>query len=273
MENKINKFLILINDLKDINTYKKMGINNFAVYLKDFSIGYEKTYTLKDIINFDNVFIVMNKILSTKEIEEAKKILENIPSNVAGVIISDLGLYNFLKNKKVNVILNLRHFGTNSSSINYFLKMGFKSYILANEITYKEIEKISSNCIKPIILEIFSHNLVSYSRRYLITNYNNYYKENLAENIIIKDKISNESFKVIEEKENGTIFLSDKIYNGLKLLDIDNVLFYFINTSFIDTKYIVNMLKDLKENKITKIPNSNEGFLFRDTIYKVKRGE
>ena len=56
-------------------------------------------------------------------------------------------------------------------------------------------------------------------------------------------------------------------------IDIDNVLFYFINTSFIDTKYIVNMLKNLKENKITKILNSNEGFLFKDTIYKVKRGE
>ncbi len=267
----LNKILILINNLEDIKEYEKLGIKNFAIYLKNFSVFYEKSYTLKDIINIDNVFIVINKILSTKMLEDLKKELKKVPKNIKGFIISDLGIYDFLKTKNKNIILNLRHFGTNHESINAFLDLGFNSYILANELTFLECKKIVSNLKKPIILEILSHNQVSYSKRNLITNYNDYYNESLNNLIIIKDNISNQSF-MVKEEENATIFLTEKIYNGTKLLDIDsNVLFYFINTTLISKEIIVNLIKAIKNNKKIRIPLSNSGFLNKKTIYKVKR--
>lgn len=259
----MNKFLLLINDLNEIEYYKKLGINNFAIGLKNYSVFTSKSYDLKDIIKIDNVFIFINKILNNREVNDIKNMFKIVPKNIKGVIISDLGLFNFFNEKKIDVILNLRHFGTNYESVNNFLNLGFKSYILSNEITKEEIKKITDNTIKPVIIEVLSHNIVSYSKRKLISNYNEYYNENVENNIIINDKISNSNF-IVNEQPAGTIFATSEIYDARELLNLNNILYFFINSSFIKKEIIEKFLT----NK--NIENSNKGFLNKETIYKVK---
>ena len=263
-----NNYLILLNDIEDISEYKKLGVNNFAIYLKDYSVFFEKSYNIKDIKDIDNVFLFINKLLNNKEIEKLKEVLNNLPKNIKGLIISDLGIYNLVKDKNLDLILNIRHFGTNYNSINSFLDLGFKSYILSNEITLKEIEDITKNLKKKPIIEVLSHNIVSYSKRKLISNYNEFYNENLKNNIIIEDKVSNSKFLVKEEMD-GTIFATNNIYNAKKTLSIENVLYYFINTTFLDKKIVIDFINN---NGNIDIKSSDEGFLDKETIYKIKRG-
>ena len=66
MENK--KILITINDLKDINRLKKLGITNYVYPLKDFCVGYPNTFLISDIPN--DGYVLVNRILDNKGILE-----------------------------------------------------------------------------------------------------------------------------------------------------------------------------------------------------------
>ena len=62
---KKEKILINIEQLNDIEEYKKIGINNFLFAVENFSIGY-KTFKLSDIENLDcNKYLLINRIFNT----------------------------------------------------------------------------------------------------------------------------------------------------------------------------------------------------------------
>ena len=60
-----SKILININNLNDINEYKKIGINNFLFAVKDLSIGYT-SYDLENIPTDSYLFI--NRVFDTEGI-------------------------------------------------------------------------------------------------------------------------------------------------------------------------------------------------------------
>ena len=62
-----SKILININNLNDINEYKKIGINNFLFAVKDLSIGYT-SYDLENIPTDSYLFI--NRVFDTEGINK-----------------------------------------------------------------------------------------------------------------------------------------------------------------------------------------------------------
>ena len=89
MMNK-SKLLININNLNEISEYEKIGITNFLFAIKDFSIGYN-TFTLNEIP--DNSYILINRVMDTKTIEELKTIKDEL-KRFKGIFFEDLGVYN-----------------------------------------------------------------------------------------------------------------------------------------------------------------------------------
>ena len=97
-----NKFLVSINKLEDIDIYKKVGITTFVFALKNYSIGYENSFSIEEINSIDaNKYCLINRLLTSKEIEDLIKLLPSI--NVNGFIIEDIGLIDSIKklNKEV----------------------------------------------------------------------------------------------------------------------------------------------------------------------------
>ena len=262
-EKKKTKYLITINNVNDIDKYKKLGMTTFVFALKDYSIGYEKTYSYEEINNInEKKYVLINQVLDNNKIDSLKEILPEL--SVDGFIFEDIGLINVFKelNIKGIKILFINHFNCNYESVNIWLNY-VDSVFISNELTYDELKEITLKSNKEVVLHIFGYNQIMYSKRKLLSNYYKYNNLDIKLKNTIKDKASDIKFNVIED-DNGTVFLSNKIFDGRKLLDLDNVLYYYINTSFIDIDIVIDFIN----NK--EIDNTDDGFLNKKTIYKLK---
>ena len=83
-----NKFLVSLNNLEEIEIYKKEGINSFLLPLKDYTVGYPNTYSVSKINSINETkYCLINKVLDNKEIDNLEDILPTI--DVKGFVIED----------------------------------------------------------------------------------------------------------------------------------------------------------------------------------------
>ena len=255
-----NKILITINNLDDISKLKELGITKYAFPLKDFCVGIPNTFLVSEIKEEGYLFI--NRILDNDGIDKLKVILSNLPHNIIGIIFDDLGILNIIKDSKIEKILYLSHFNTNSKSINIYLDY-VDTVIVSTDITKKEIEHIIKSTKKEITLFVFGYVGAMYSRRLLLDNYSKFHKIEKINPLVINN--TDHKFLVYENNY-GTYFYHNKIFNGLELMQL-NAKYYFINSVFLTILDIENILN----NKLDNL-NWDKGFLERKTIYKLKEG-
>lgn len=263
VKEKITNILLSVNDIKDINDYKKVGVSTFLFALKDYSIGYEKQFLIDEINNVDKSikkYVLINKLLTSFEVDSLKNIIDNL--EVDGFVFEDISLINILRGKNVEKILFMNHFNCNYISVNNWLEY-VDSVVISNELTYDEIKTIASMAKRKIVLNVFGYNQIMYSKRHLLKNFYDNFNINGELSQTIVEQQTNVKFKMIDE-DSGTVVLSSKIFNGKRLFNIDNIKFYYINSSFINKDDILRFL--LGE----EVDNSDDGFLDKPTIYKLE---
>ena len=253
-----NNFLITINDLKDIDKLKELGITKYAFPLKDFCVGIPNTFLISEIK--EDGYLYINRILDNEGIDKLKDIIKDIPKNIKGIIFDDLGVLEIIKNLNIEKILYLSHFNTNSESINIYLDY-VDTVIMSTDITRKEIEYIISKVKKDISLFVFGYVGVMYSRRLLIDNYSKFHQIERVNPITIDN--TNHKF-IVYENEYGTYFYHEKLFNGLSLLGL-KAKYYFINSVFLT----INDIENILNNNLSGF-NYDIGFLETETIYKLK---
>lgn len=255
MKNK--ELLVTINDLKDISELKRLGINNFVYPLQNFCVGIPNTFLISDIK--EKGFIFINRVLDNNSILELEKILKNIPANIMGIIFDDLGVLELVKNLDIIKILYLNHFNTNIESIKIYMEY-VDSVVVSSDITKNELEYIINKMPNKLTIMVLGYLQAMYSRRHLISNYQNYHKVK-AKNPM---KIVNENNEfLVYENEFGTVFYHLPLYNGLELLDLP-CQYYLIMNTFLSVKELANILKGKSDL------STDTGFLYQETIYKLK---
>ena len=239
---KNNKILIRINNLEEVNLYKKLGISNFLFPLKDFSIGYD-TFELDDLKRLNtNVYLLVNRVLDNNGIDNFKTIINKL-SFVKGIIFEDIGIYQLLKDSNIPLIWNQNHFAVNSESINIWLEK-IESAVISNELEKNELAFVINNVNKKVILPIFGLNMSMYSRRYLLSFYNKYKGLKDIKRALIKTNNDKEFIAV--ENEYGTVLFYKQYFNLINEVDKfndDKILFYYVDPnmiSFNDMKEILN---------------------------------
>lgn len=256
---KNNKFLVTINDIQDINKLKELGITNYVFPLKDFCVGIPNTFLVSEIPC--EGFIWINRILDNDGIDELREILNKLPQYIKGVIFDDLGVYELIKNLNVEKVLYLSHFNTNSESVNLYLDL-VDTIILSTDITYEEIKEIIKNVKKEISLFTYGYVGVMYSRRLLIDTYCQYHKLEYQNPIVIE----NTKKFIVYENAYGTYFYNNQVFNGKELLEL-NSKYYFINSAFLNIEEVIKLVNG------EELENSDKGFLYTETIYKLKGDE
>jgi hypothetical protein len=253
-----SKILININNISELDDYKKVGITNFLFAVKGLSIGY--TYFDIDDIP-DNSYLLVNRVFDTKGIDDFKNIIPKL-NRFKGVIFEDIGVFNLLKDSNIELIWSQAHFVTNYSSINNYLNLGCSSCVISNELTFDEIKDIVDKANKQVIFNVFGKNMIMYSRRSLVSNFNNYANIDNYNDVNIKEKNVNFHLK---EDTYGTAVFNNEYFNYINILpklNNDNILYYLI----------YNL--DLPVNEIIDIINGkeygNDGFLNKKTTYKMK---
>lgn len=254
---KSSKILININNLSEIEEYKKIGINNFLFAVDEFSIGY-KTFPLSEIP--DDAYLYINRVMDTASIESFKKIISEL-KRFKGIIFEDLGIFNILKDKGYNLIWFQNHFTTNKASLSYYLNHGCMSAVLSNEITESEIRENIDTLPGKLILNVLGKNNVMYSRRTLLTNFNKH--ASLDDYNDMELKTGKNTF-FARENEYGTLIFNNEYFNYIPLantLSDESLMFYLILN--LDLK--PNQIKDIIEGKTF----GNDGFLNKKTVYKM----
>ncbi len=259
----ISKILLYVDDIQYIEDYRKAGVQAFLFALDGYCVGYN-TYSLEEInkIDVSNKYILLNRILDCKDIDNLKELLPKF--NCKGIVYEDIGVYNLVKELGLDIemIFYQNHFGTNVRSINFWLDRG-DSVFVSNEITYDEIKEIVNKAKKSVVLHLYGYNQVMYSRRLLLTNWSEEFNIPKKNKNVIEELVTKIKFRVIEN-EFGTVMYSENIFNGLDLLELDNVKYGYVNTTFLDHDTVMKMIET------GKFDGGDRGFLEKETIYKLK---
>lgn len=284
-----------IDSLIDIDIYGFiLGIKNVSVFNScQYDINNLKT-TIKKIKDHNKkIFVAINKIIYNEDIPLIKEYLLILDKlDIEGVIFDDISIFNLWKklNLSFDLIWYQNHLLTNYYTCNYWYKKGIKYGFISTEITLKEIMEIKQNTNMKLLFQGYGYLPVMQSSRKLLTNYFEYikFKKN-KRNYKIYEKISQRSYPIYED-QNGTYILSDKVLNSIEEtpilvknnidyivlsgLNINNNRFKKVCYNFIEA--LDNYEDDKIIKQISKKMDNNDyckGFLYKETIYKVKRNE
>lgn len=264
----INKLLYIVNNKEIIENLKKVGVKNFLFPLKDFCVGFNNTYDFDEIEN--ESFIFINRILDNESLDLLEKKLNDNKDKIKGIVYDDFGVLYLINKLKLNVItINYQnHFGTNYQSINENLKYN-DSVVVSTDITRNEIEEILKKVEKEVCIFLFGLIPVMYSRRTLLTNFSKEFNIPTKNNVLIDEKISKNKF-IMVENEFGTVGYQRNYYDGLELLNFENIKYFLVNPLFLSDKEQIQLISDIKNKKLTLNIPTDKGFLYKETIYKLR---
>lgn len=271
--------------IKDNNylEYLNSGLDGLILPLENFSVDYFKYYSISFIKEYKKntnklCFVVINKMIFNNELDSLLDILKELEKiAVDGVFFYDLAVLSLVKENSLNLnlIYNATHMVTNSDTINLYYDLGVKGAYLSNEITKDEILNIRNNTKSDLFILLLGNPVVAMSRRSLLTSYfinKNKIKEDI---ITIKEPKSGQEF-LVKEDSNGTTFFYNKclnLSNVYKELVVSNINYGIIEQGNFDNnqyKELINSFVNFDKRKIDELAGHNRGFLYRETIYKVK---
>ncbi|NCC71642.1 U32 family peptidase, partial [bacterium] len=143
-----------------------------AVYLGIKGINMRdraKNFTLLELLKVVNyshernvkVYLTLNTIIFDKEIIKIKKILKKAKEyKVDGIIAWDLSVIKLSREEGLEVHLSTQASVSNIEAIKQYYSLGVKRFVLARELTLKDIQKIikdAKKINKKIEIEIFIH--------------------------------------------------------------------------------------------------------------------
>ena len=263
--------------------YLKYGLDGIIFPLENFSVDYFKYYSISDIENYKKntdklVFVVINKMIFNSDLDNLLEILKKLETlKVYGVFFYDLAILNLVKENKLslNLIFNQTHMVTNSDTINLYYDLGVKGSYLSNEITKDEILNIRHNTKSDLFVLLLGNPVIAMSRRNLLTSYFANKNKSKSAIITIKEPKSGQEF-LVKEDNNGTTFFYNKRLNFSNIYKelVDCGLNYGIveqgNYSYNEYKDLIAAFVNFNKDKIDELAGHNRGFLYRETIYKVK---
>lgn len=289
----MSKKIIIPKSIKQIEKLINL-CDGFIIGLKNLSVNLPNYFSMEQVqeistlcySNQKEIFIDLNKNIHNCQLEELIAVLKTLSSfKINGIIFYDIAILN-LKNKlnlNLNLIWNQEHMVTNYHTINYWNQKGAYGSYLSSELTLEEVLNIRDNTSCPLMMNVFGFIPMFTSKRPLVNNY--LLKFNLKDdsNLNYLEKEGN-LYPVISD--DVTTVYSSKILNlSQEIYDLGKVgIEYFVFNSFnIDDTVFKNIMilfnkityKNRTEyfNKINMLLNYNidTGFLYKNTVYKVKK--
>ena len=239
----------------------------------------EKLYKKKK-----KLFISLNKNMHNKDLKELERILTILNDlKIEGVFYYDVAILSIVRRLKLDLKLvwSSEHLTTNYATINFWKDMKIDYTYLSAEITLDEIIEISKNTSVKLIVPIFGYLPIFASMRHTVKNYLNRF--NLKDNSKINYLNLKDDYHPIVDDNLGTNIYSAHILNGyqeylkLKNYQIDYVTLNAFDID--DEKFtkVVKMFKEEKQESEEKInemfENTSKGFLYKETIYRVKKND
>lgn len=277
----MSKVLVIPSSRKQLeNLINK--VDGFIIGLKDMSVNmptYFSLYEIKEISellkeNNKELFVSLNKNMHNSDLQYLKELMKEFEEyNINGIIYYDVALIQIKKEEKLNIdlVFSEEHAVTNYATINYWNNKGAKYAYLANEITLNEIKDIIENSNSKIMVCVFGYVPIFVSERKLITNYLKHFNlKSEAKKYYIEKE--HKKYRILEDK-NTTQVYSNYILNAIEeIKDIksDYIVFNSFDIEEDVFEYLMQSYKFIKPKDVEKLIKTEKGFLYTETIYKVK---
>ncbi len=283
--------LMVIPNKKNIDICLKYA-DAILLGIKDLSVNLSDTFTIEEIesllpkLKENNIelFISLNKNMHSKDLDKLKDtllVLDNL--DIEGIFYYDISVLKLHEyyNLKTKLVWSQEHLTTNYSTMNYWYNEGVSFAYVSAELTLDEILLIRKNTNIKLIVPIFGYLPMFTSKRNLINNYLEYFNIDDKSN---KYKIKKEGKEyTIVNNIYGTVVYSANILNGLKefeILERNNIDYVTINSFDISDDILTKVLELYSTRSYSSdeaieelIENVDKGFLYKETIYRVKKDE
>ena len=268
-------------------------VDGFIVGIKELSVNLPfYVDNLEEVVTFvkgydKEIFISLNKNIHNSELELLRETLFKLEKiGVSGVIYYDAGVVNIKRelNLNLDLVWGQEHMTTNYLTGNYWYDFGVKYMFVSNEVTIDEIIEINNKTNSKLMVQLFGYTPIFNSKRHLIDNYLKTFKLNEAGNYMIEKE--GKSYHIIDDFKGTTVF-SANILNGIgEYLNLknNNIDYVVLNSYSIDDDdfdkvvELFNSVSDInQDNYIEQVDNMfnnvDRGFLYTETVYKVKSNE
>lgn len=276
--------LNMIDELKDI-------VDGFILGIKDLSVNLPYYFTLDEAVkiitkyNNKEIFVSLNKNIHNSDLSYLKEILIKLNDlSIKGVIYYDASIVNLKKELKLNydLIWGQEHMTTNYFTINYWLSHGVNYTYISSDITLDEIIEISNNTESKLMVPVFGYQPMFTSYRHLVKNYLNTFNLESTNNKYLIEK-ENNSYPIVDE--HVTTIYSNNILNGIEELSLlKNIDYIVLNSYNIESNKfnkVISLFNDVNDDNKSEyyelikdmFGNVDKGFLYKETVYKVKNNE
>ena len=285
------KLMVIPNGLEGIKLSKDY-VDAYLIGIKDmcvntcFSVDIEEISKIKEITGDKELFINLNKNMFNDDLDNLKDILIKLNDyDIKGIFYYDVAVVSLYNKISANydLVWASEHATTNYHTINYWSKFNVNYCMISTDITSNEIIEIKKNTNVKLIVPIFGYQSMFVSKRHIVKNYLEYFK--LSDNSKINYMEKEGKTYPIVDNNLGTEVYTNNILNGFKEYHnfknnkIDYCLLNSFNIDddkFIKVLDIVNNIDDNLESyeQINKMfDNVDTGFLYRETIAKVKKND
>lgn len=292
----MTKYMLTPKDEKEV--LKTLPyVDSYLFGIKGFSRNFEHYYTLEELKplivelkkNQKEVFLSINKNMHTSDLEPLKVLLKECEVlKIDGIFYYDISLVKLKKDGwfDLPLVWHQEHMTTNYETCNFWEKQGVSMACLSSEITLEEIIEIKQNTKMGLIVPIFGYLPMFVSKRNLVKNYIERFQ---LEGRGIEYQIKKEGYTYpIVNDEMGTQVYSSHILNGMEeslLLEKENIDYFLFYSFHIEPECMVDVLKAyrsltrenvlLEEEKMDQMlkGNTDKGFFYKETVFRVKKNE
>lgn len=281
----MSKIIVTPKNEKHLNKLLDDKIDAVLLSIENLSINSEYYISLNKLREIlpkikeknKEVFISVNKIMHNYDIEELKICMQTLKElNVDKILFYDLSILSIADKLNITnkLVIYNEHSNASINSHKFYQSYGVDESLITSDITLEEINEIKKQTGIKLIVPVYGHIPIMYSRRYLLTNYFNHIKKQKTSPYYYFKQ--NEDKYIIKEEPYGTAIYSGKIINlDEEYQKYQNTFDYIIlYSNFIDASIYDNTIKHyLNINELDKFNNSYKGFAYTKTTYKVKKDE
>ena len=281
----MSKIIVTPKNEKHLNKLLDDKIDAVLLSIENLSVNSEYYISLNKLREIlpkikeknKEVFISVNKIMHNYDIEELKICMQTLKElNVDKILFYDLSILSIADKLNITnkLVIYNEHSNASINSHKFYQSYGVDESLITSDITLEEINEIKKQTGIKLIVPVYGHIPIMYSRRYLLTNYFNHIKKQKTSPYYYFKQ--NEDKYIIKEEPYGTGIYSGNIINlDEEYKKYQNTFDYIIlYSNFIDASIYDNTIKHyLNINDLDKFDNSYKGFAYTKTTYKVKKDE
>lgn len=281
----------MVDDIVDVADGVILSPRELSVNVP-YQFFYDDVIALTRQLKRENkkVFINLNKNFNDDDLRRLKifllKIKQHLTGMVDGIFYYDIALVH-LKEKydlPFELVWAQEHMTNNYLTCNYWYSKGVKYAQLSNELMLSEIKEIHEHTDMQLVYQVFGYIPMFTSKRPLLSNYiDTYqlYRQGKDYNLYKEEK-----YYPIVENRDGTVLYTPYMLNALEEymeLRDSGVLRYAILNGYLLKhnvfKRIVGIFHGVNEKNLKELSleidqlckyRTDKGFLYKETVYKVK---